>query len=200
MTDPVLVLASASRTRLDMLRRAGIPVVADAAHIDEAAVKEAFAAERGTAAACAETLAELKARKIAARYPGALVIGADQMLELDGTWLDKPPDLDQARRQLRSLAGKRHRLVSAVVVVRDGERLWHALDAAELVVRPLSDEFIDRYLTAIGDGALSSIGSYQLEGLGAQLFDRVEGDFFTILGLPLLPLLRFLRQQGAIAA
>jgi septum formation protein len=195
-----IVLASASRSRADMLRHAGIACSIDPAHIDEASVKAAFAAEGAAADDCAEALAELKARRISARHPGALVIGADQMLELDGAWLDKPPDLAQARRHLQALSGKRHRLVCVAVVMRDGERLWHATDAADLWVRPLGDDFIDDYLARVGEAALASVGAYQLEGLGAQLFDRVQGDFFTVLGLPLLPLLRFLREQAVLPA
>jgi septum formation protein len=195
---PPVILASASVTRLGLLDAAGVPAVADAAAIDEAELKAAFRAEGAGAEACAEGLAELKAMRVSARHPGALVIGADQMLDCDGVWYDKPPDLDHARAQLQALSGKSHRLVTAAVVVRGNQRLWHTIAAAKLTMRGLSDGFIDDYLRRIGPEALTSVGAYQLEGLGAQLFERVEGDFFTVLGLPLLPLLGFLRAQGVV--
>ena len=197
---PPLILASASRTRLELLERAGVAVTAEPAAVDETELKVVFQAEGASAEACAEALAELKAMRISARHPTALVIGADQMLDCNGTWFDKPPDLDLARAHLQALSGKSHRLVTAAVAVRDSERLWHTIMAAKLTMRRLSDGFIDDYLQRIGPAALSSVGAYQLEGLGAQLFERVEGDFFTVLGLPLLPLLSFLRGQGVIGA
>jgi len=197
---PPVILASASRIRLELLERAGVAVVAEAAVVDESELKTALQAEGASAEACAEALAELKAMRISARHPTALVIGADQMLDCNGIWFDKPPDLDQARAHLQALSGKSHRLVTAAVVVRGSERLWHTITSAKLTMRSLSDGFIDEYLQRIGPVALSSVGAYQLEGLGAQLFERVEGDFFTVLGLPLLPLLGFLRGQGVIRA
>jgi septum formation protein len=197
---PPVILASASRTRLELLERAGVMVTAEPATVDEAELKVALQAEGASAEACAEALAELKAMRISARHAAALVIGADQMLECNGIWFDKPPDLDHARAHLQALSGKSHRLVTAAVAVRGSERLWHTISAAKLTMRRLSDGFIDDYLQRIGPAALSSVGAYQLEGLGAQLFERVEGDFFTVLGLPLLPLLGFLRGQGVIGA
>lgn len=194
-----LVLASASPTRAALLENAGLPVRCDPAHVDEAAVKESLQAEGAGAREVAETLAELKALKVSRRHAGALVIGADQTLELNGIWFDKPADRDHARAHLTAFSGKTHRLNSAVAVVRDGEVLWHANDAAELSVRPLDAPFIERYLDAVGDDALGSVGAYRLEGIGAQLFTAVRGDYFTVLGLPLLPLLEFLRQHGALA-
>ncbi len=182
-----------------MLEQAGVPVVLDPPLVDEEEVKLAGRAEGVAAEAVAETLAELKAQRITRRHPGALVVGADQMLECDGVWFDKPADRDAAHAQLKSLRGKTHRLISCAVVVRDGERLWHQIDRARLTMRSFSDAFLESYLDAAGDGALRSVGAYQLEGLGAQLFHRVDGDFFTILGLPLLPLLGFLRVHGVIA-
>lgn len=193
-----LILASASKTRAAMLQNAGLKVVCDPAHVDEDAVKESLKAEGATAAIVAETLAELKAVKVSRRHPGRIVIGADQTLDLGGVWFDKPVDLDHAKAHLQAFSGKTHRLNSAVSVVRDGQVLWHATDWAELTVRPLDPAFIERYLDAVGDAALSSVGAYQLEGLGAQLFTAVRGDYFTVLGLPLLQLLGFLRQTGAL--
>ncbi|MGQ9366293.1 Maf family protein [Azospirillum sp. ST 5-10] len=195
---PALVLASASAARAAMLAQAGVPVVRDPADVDEAPVKRSCRDAGVGVQAAAEALAELKARHVARRHPGALVLGADQMLECDGVWLDKPGDREQARAQLRTLRGRTHRLISAAVVVRDGRRLWHRVDGARLTMRPFSDRFLEEYLDAAGDAVLGSVGAYQLEGLGAQLFDRVEGDFFTILGLPLLPVLEFARTQGIL--
>lgn len=193
---PKLVLASGSRTRAAMLEQAGVPAILDKPLVDEDEVKAAGRAEGVPADAVAEALAELKAQRIARRHPGALVVGADQMLECEGRWFDKPADRAAARAQLLDLRGKTHRLVSCAVVVRDGERMWHKTDSARLTMRNFSEAFLDDYLDRVGDDVLHSVGAYQLEGLGAQLFHRVEGDFFTILGLPLLPLLGFLRVHG----
>ncbi len=129
----------------------------------------------------------------------ALVIGADQILDCDSAWFDKPLDRMRAAADLRALSGKRHSLATVVCVVRDDLRLWHHRESARLTMRPLGDAFIEAYLDAIGEDSLASVGAYQLEGLGAQLFSRVEGDYFTILGLPLLPLLEFLRNHGVVA-
>ncbi|CBS88200.1 Putative septum formation inhibitor protein (Maf-like) [Azospirillum lipoferum 4B] len=196
MSAPVLVLASGSRTRAAMLEQAGVSAILDKPLVDEDEVKAAGRAEGVPADAVAEALAELKAQRITRRHPGALVVGADQMLECEGRWFDKPADRAAARAQLLDLRGKTHRLVSCAVVVRDGERMWHKVDSARLTMRNFSESFLDDYLDRVGDEVLHSVGAYQLEGLGAQLFQRVEGDFFTILGLPLLPLLGFLRVHG----
>ena len=195
-----IYLASASPTRKRLLEAAGIPVIAEPAAVDEAEIKSAFHADRRGADDCALALAEAKAQRVSARHPSALVVGADQMLDCGGTWFDKPADLRHARAHLQALRGRRHRLISAVAVLRGGARLWHTVDQAELAMRSFSDEFLHRYLAAAGADALHSVGAYQLEGIGAQLFATVDGDFFTILGLPLLPLLDFLRGHGALAA
>ena len=199
MTSPSLVLASASPTRGALLRQAGVAFVAAPAAIDEAEIKAAYRAERRTAAECAATLAEAKAVRVARRHPGSLVVGTDQFLVCEGTWFDKPADLAAARAQLVALRGKRHELVSAVCVVRDGELLWHFIDRAILTMRSFSDAFLDDYLAAAGEDALGSVGAYRLEAMGVQLFARIEGGYFAILGLPLLPLLDFLRGHGVIA-
>ncbi|HET8726975.1 MAG TPA: Maf family protein [Alphaproteobacteria bacterium] len=193
-----IVLASGSRTRRDLLANAGVEVTVDPAAIDEDMVKASLRADGAKAGDVAEALAEMKAMRVSRRHPGALVVGADQMLECGGVWFDKPPDPDHARAQLVALRGKTHTLVSTAVAVRDGVRLWHRTDEARLVMRDFSDAFLDFYLDRVGTAALGSVGAYQLEGPGAQLFARVEGDYFTVLGLPLLPLLDYLRVQGVL--
>ncbi len=195
---PRVVLASQSPARRRMLEHAGVPVTTDAPGVDETEVKAAFAADGAEPDQVAEALAEMKARRIADRQPGALVVGADQMLACEGTWYDKPDSRDAAHTQLAALSGRTHRLLVTAVVIRDGTRLWHTTDAADLTMRPLSEHFIAAYLDAVGDAALESVGGYQLEGLGAQLFTRVRGDYFTVLGLPLLPLLDFLREHEVV--
>jgi septum formation protein len=159
-----------------MLEAAGLPVAVDAPAVDEATVKAAMRAGRATAAEAAEALAALKAQQISGRWPGALVIGADQMLECDGDWFDKPLDLAQAHQTLQKLRGRTHELVTAVCVVRDGQILWHHVARACLTMRQFGDEFLDSYLARIGDAACDSVGAYQLEGIGVQLFSHIEGD------------------------
>lgn len=195
-----LVLASASRTRRSLLQNAGLEVVTDAAEIDEGAVKDEMRRHGAAVEAVALELATRKAQAVATRHPDALVIGADQMLDAGGSWFDKPTDRAAAARQLAALAGRTHRLVSATVVIEGGREIWRTADSATLHMRPLGPAFIERYLDQVGPAALGSVGAYQLEGRGAQLFTRIEGDYFTILGLPLLPLLAFLRQHGIIDA
>jgi septum formation protein len=198
-TGPAVVLASGSVTRARLLQAAGISFATDVPAIDEAEVKHSLKAAGATSAVIAETLAELKAQRISRRHPGALVLGADQVLDCAGLVYDKPDDLAAARRQLLALRGRRHELISAVVVLRDGARIWHHVGRAGLTMRDFSNDFLDRYLAAADAAVLSSVGAYQLEGPGAQLFQRIEGDYFTILGLPLLPLLDFLREHRVIA-
>jgi septum formation protein len=181
-----------------MLSAAGVAFRSDPAGVDESEVKRALQAEAAAPAAIAETLAELKAQQVCRRHASAFVIGADQVLECNGVLFDKPVDRDHARAHLHALRGRTHRLHASVCVVRDGGYLWHHNDTAELEMRDMSGAFVDAYLDEIGDDALSSVGAYQLEGRGAQLFARVRGDFFTILGLPLLPLLGFLREHGVL--
>jgi septum formation protein len=193
-----VVLASASATRAAILAHAGLEVLRDSSGVDEDEIKRSFRREGLDAASCATALAETKAMRVASRHTGALVIGADQMLDCAGTWFDKPRDRDEARAQLLALRGKRHELVSAVAVVRNGAVIWRLVDRSRLTMRAFSDVFLDTYIAALGDDVLSSVGVYQLEGLGAQLFDKIDGDYFSILGLPLLPLLDFLRGHGAV--
>ena len=195
-----LILASASRSRARMLEAAGVAFTSDAPHVDEGAVKGEMKRKGATVMQCAEALARLKAKTISDKRPGALVIGADQMLDCDGAWFDKPADMAGARSHLQRLGGKSHYLPTAAVVMRDGAVVWAETGAPRLTMRPLSEAFITAYLARVGTNALSSVGAYQLEGPGAQLFTEVDGDFFTILGMPLLPLLAFLRTQGILVS
>jgi septum formation protein len=195
-----VILASASAIRATVLRNAGVALDVVPAAVDEARVKAQQRATHASAETCALVLAALKAREVSRQHRGDLVIGADQMLECDGTWFDKPPDRAQAATQLRTLSGRTHELVSAVVVAQDDAILWRHVERARLTMRRLNDDFIERYLTAVGDTAVRSVGAYQLEGLGVQLFSHVDGEHFAILGLPLLPLLGFLRERGVVPA
>jgi septum formation protein len=193
-----LILASGSKTRLRMLRSAEVPVEVAAPAIDEAELKASFKQEGAPAAQVAEALAEIKAQRVASRFPGRLVLGCDQMLECEGAWFDKPETLAAAREQLIALRGRSHSLVTSAVLVRDAARIWHHTERADLRMRDFSDEFLEWYLDQGGEDILHSVGAYQLEWLGAQLFERVTGDFFTILGLPLLPVLGILREHGMV--
>ena len=199
MPQPSVILASQSAARARLLRAAGVTFATVPALVDEAGARESLHGAGVPVEDAAVALAELKAASVAARAPDeAIVIGADQLLEVDGAWLEKPVDVAAARTQLLRLRGREHRLVSGVVAFRGGSRIWHQVDVARLWLRPFSDEFLDDYLAAAGPGILASVGAYELEGLGAQMIGRIEGDYFTILGLPLLPLLQFLRDQGVL--
>jgi septum formation protein len=192
-----LLLASRSAARLAMIEAAGIPVEVAAADIDERAVEASAGASDATQTAI--MLAQAKARAVGSQRPGRIVVGADQTLALGQQRFDKPPDRAAAREQLRALAGRSHELHSAVAVVRDQRVVFSHVETARLTMRALSDRLIDTYLDAVGPQALSSVGAYQLEKIGVQLFERIEGDHFTILGLPLLALLAFLRRDGYLA-
>jgi len=191
-----LVLASGSAARRTLLEAAGIPVTVHVADIDERRL-EAEASSM-PAAGIAALLARAKASLVAESFPGRLVLGADQIMTLDGQRFAKPADRAAARLQLRAFAGRTHELHSAVALVQDGAALFHHADTARLTMRLFSDEFLDRYLDIAGAAVTASVGAYQLEGPGIQLFERIEGDYFTILGLPLLPTLDFLRRQGSL--
>jgi septum formation protein len=193
-----LVLASASAIRRTLLKNAGVPVVVDPADVDESAIKQRLVAQRVPTQAAAVELASAKAKAVSVRHPGRLVIGADQILEHAGKWFDKPADRAAAALQLATLAGCAHSLVSAAVIVEDGAEIWRTAQSVTLHMRPLSRPYIESYLDRVGNAAQTSVGGYQLEGLGAQLFTRVDGDYFTVLGLPLLPLLAYLRQRGIL--
>lgn len=190
-----LILASASPSRRQLLTDAGLRFAIDPAGIDEDEVKRSLGS-RTAPQELAETLAEMKALRVSAKHPAEFVVGADSTLACNGRMFDKPPSLDAARKQLLALRGQTHELFSSVVVARGGVRLWHWNERARLTMRPFSEGFVDAYLARTGEAVLSSVGAYQLEGLGAHLFTRVDGDYFTILGLPLLPLLSFLAGHG----
>jgi len=193
-----LVLASGSPFRRDMLKNAGLSFEVERPEVDERAVEAAVADTGVTAADLASILAEAKALEVSERYPGAIVIGCDQTMALEDRIFHKPADMEAARRHLLALSGKTHVLNSAVTLARDGAVTWRHADKALLTMRALDPAFIGRHLARVGEKALSSVGAYQIEGEGIQLFERVEGDHFTIVGLPLLPLLAELRRIGAI--
>jgi septum formation protein len=177
-TGPAIVLASASQSRARLLSDAGVLFTAEPAYVDEESIKLSLKAEGADALAAAETLAELKAVKISRTYPQALVIGADSILDFNGTWFDKPADMDHAKAHLMTLRGQTHHLATAAVVALGGARIWHVRDRPSLTMRHFSDAFLDQYLTAAGDVLLSSVGAYHLEGLGVHLFEKIDGDFF----------------------
>lgn len=196
-SDVQIVLASASTARARLLRDAGLAVTVRPAPIDEAAVKDAIRAGSGDMAAgdVAVILAQAKAVSASEADPTALVIGADQILSLDDRIFDKPSSMDEARETLVVLRGRTHQLHTAVACARGGEVIWHHQCDASLTMRDFSNEFLGRYLAAAGETVLASVGAYQLEGPGAHLFSKVDGDYFTVLGLPLLPLLEYLRTE-----
>jgi septum formation protein len=192
-----IILASQSASRTAMLSAAGVPFTAEPAHADEAALKAAMAGRPPRDVA--DALAELKALKVSARHPGRLVLGSDSLAVLDdGTILDKPRDRADARDHLRRMSGKRHDLVSAAVIAENGRPVWRHVEAARMFVRPLSDAFVDAYLNAEWPAIAGCVGCYRIEGPGAQLFSRIEGSQFTVLGMPLLPVLGYLRDRGVL--
>ncbi|WP_417767050.1 Maf-like protein [Stappia sp.] len=196
MTD--LVLASGSRIRAELLRNAGLTFRVDPAGVDERAIEAPLLESGFSPEDIAQVLAEAKAQETSLRNPGALVVGADQVLEFGGARLTKPDDMEAARRQLLAMSGKTHALHSAAAIARDGETIWRAVGTVRMKMRAFGPEFVGRYLAAVGDDALASVGAYQLEGRGVQLFEAIDGDYFTVLGLPLLPLLDELRHQGVL--
>jgi septum formation protein len=194
-----ITLASGSASRRALLAGAGIAADAVRPNVDEDAAKAAMRREGLSVRDQAMQLAELKAQKVSRQRPG-LVIGGDQMLALGDEAFDKPADLDAARRHLQRLSGQAHRLETAIAIAEDGRLVWRHLARPRLTMRVLSDAFIESYLTACGPALLTTVGAYQLEGRGAQLFRQIEGDYFSILGLPLLPLLEYLRVRQLVPA
>ncbi len=193
-----LVLASGSATRAGLLRRAGVPFLQDPAEIDEAAARTGLRRAGWETGAAALELARLKAAAVCARHAGRIVLGADQLLDCEGAWLEKPRARAAAGAQLLALSGRTHRLASALVLLRDGELLWSHLEVPELRMRSLSADLIEAYLDAAGPSILDSVGAYRIEGPGAQLLESLAGDVFAVLGLPLLPLLAVLRREGVL--
>jgi len=191
-----LILASASPSRRLLLTNAGLRFAIEPAGIDEEELTLSLIGERAGAQEIATALAEMKAVRVSSRHPAALVIGADSTLACEGRLFDKPPTLADARRQILALAGRTHELCSSVVVARNGARLWHHADRGLLTMRAMDEPFVDAYLARTGEAVCASVGAYQLEGLGVHLFSKIEGDYFTVLGLPLLPLLSFLSDHG----
>ncbi|SCD23108.1 Maf-like protein [Brucella inopinata] len=193
-----LVLASKSPFRSALLKNAGIEFSTASADIDERAVEAPLYESGATPEDVAQILAEAKAIDVSEKNPGAVVIGCDQTLSLGDEIFHKPQDMEAARRQLLKFSGKTHQLNSAVVLARDGKTLWRHVSIAHMTMRDLDAGFIGRYLGRVGDIALSSVGAYQVEGPGIQLFEKIDGDYFTIVGLPLLPLLAELRREKCI--
>jgi septum formation protein len=195
--EPV-ILASASTARAALLRAAGVDFAIEPAAIDESRLKREARQAGDSAIGCATTLASEKACVISRRHPLALVIGADQILAAGMEWFDKPGDLAEACAQLRALRGRTHTLATVVCVARGGAPLWHVASTPELRMRRFSDAFLEGYIAAEGEALLGSVGAYRIEGGGVQLFSRIAGDHFAVLGLPLIELLGFLRERGVI--
>lgn len=198
MTRPLL-LASASEIRLQLLRNAGLEVTAVPARVDEEAIKAALVAENAKPHDIADALAEVKARKISEKNPDGLVLGCDQVLAFNGHVFGKPEDIDAARAQLWQFRNETHQLLSAVVLYDGAKPVWRHISKASLTMRALSDDYLDDYLTRNWPSARHSVGAYKLEEEGVRLFSAIDGDYFTILGLPLLPLLSYLGTRGFIA-
>ena len=193
-----VVLASASPTRAAVLKGARVGFSIHAAQIDEDSVKHSMYSANRSALDTAQALSDLKASQVSLGYPEALVIGGDQMLVCGDTWFDKPCDLAMVREQLCLLRGRAHELLTAISVARGGAVIWRFSVTSELVMRCFSDEFLDRYVESEREHACNSIGGYRLEGLGVQLFSKINGEYYDILGMPLISLLKFLREHGAI--
>ena len=196
---PPLILASSSKIRARLLEAAGLAFIVEPPGLDEHVMRQAVSGTQALSPQdVAEVLARAKAEAVSELAPAAFVIGADQVLALGDRILSKPDSKEAARRELLDLSGKSHSLHSAVALASKGETVWAHSETSTLLMRELNPQFIGRYLAAAGEEVLSSVGAYQLEGLGIQLFEKIDGDYFSILGLPLLPLLDALRREGAI--
>ncbi|MGH6831697.1 MAG: Maf family protein [Methyloceanibacter sp.] len=196
---PPLILASASKSRARILEAAGLAFIVEPPGLDEGVMRQAVSDERALAPHdVAEVLARAKAEAVSDLAPKAYVIGGDQVLAIGATILSKPENMEAARRQLLDLSGKSHTLHTAVAVATNGETIWAETTVATLTMRKLTPEFIGRYLASAGDEVLDSVGAYQIESIGVQLFEKIDGDYFSILGLPLIPLLDTLRREGVI--
>lgn len=193
-----LVLASGSEIRAKLLQNAGVPVETMPPRVDEEAVKHALLAEAASPRDVADALAELKARKVSEKIPGAMVIGCDQVLEFDGALLSKPETPDQALDQLRAMRGKWHKLLSAAVICQNGKPEWRHVGQVRLVMRQASDAYLEGYVARNWDSIRHAVGGYKLEEEGVRLFASIDGDYFTVLGMPLLELLNFLMLRGVI--
>ena len=195
-----LLLASTSKIRADMLRAAGLVIETESPRVDEQSLKVGLQLEQASPRDVADTLAEAKARKLGQRYPEKLVLGCDQILEVSGKILSKPEDRSDARAQLFHLRGQTHRLLSAAVLYYDAQPIWRHVDTARMTMRDFSDTYVDSYLDRNWPDVATSVGGYKLESEGVRLFARVEGNHFTILGLPLIELLTYLSNRGTIQA
>ncbi|MBH68029.1 MAG: septum formation protein Maf [Rhodospirillaceae bacterium] len=199
VSEQTVVLASSSASRQKLLERAGVPHRVEPSKVDEEEVKRSMRAVGKTSLELAEALADLKATTVSRKHPGRLVLGADQILDCDGKSFDKPSDFANAKEQLKALRGKSHKLISYAVIVQDSVRVWSGVDTATVTIRPnVSDQFIDNYIARCGQDILSTTGVYKAESLGVQLFSKIEGNHYAILGLPLLSLLDYLRETGVL--
>lgn len=200
MSAAPLILASASAVRRRLLEQARVPFLVRPASVDETEVIAALRAEGAAPRDVADLLAELKAVQVSRAEPSVLALGADQVLELEGAILQKPEDIEGARSHLRALRGRTHRLITASVLAQEGAPIWRHVTVSRLTMRDFSESFLESYLARNAEQVLSSVGAYLLEEEGVQLFSRIEGDYFSILGLPMLPLLDMLRRYGVVPA
>ena len=192
-----IILASGSQIRAQILNGADIPFEVISKPVDETAIKTAMLAEGARLRDIADALAEAKSIKVSRKTPG-LVIGADQIMTMDGVLFDKPPTIKAAKERLLAMRGKSHKLIGAIVICENGQPVWRHVSVVTLHVREFSDDWLEDYVTAEGDMMMKSVGAYRFEGRGAQLFTKVDGDSYSIMGLSLLPLLDYLRTRGAI--